>query len=258
MHVLNLLPGQEELLEELIEATQALPRHAQELTLISGTDQEPGDLVLTSEGRMIKALRSDIWQLKREGLISARWNVSSEVPVPFGLTKSAYDWYQERRRASDAMEGVDVEIGIHLRSEGFRERYPGAHQRWSEAIDLVKESTPDQDLTTVGHKAREAMQRFVSELVEHYEPSEVEGDPAKTINRMRAVLDMAASSLPERRRDLLESLLALWKAVNGLVQRQEHGDQKTGDPVTWDDARATVFQTGLVMFEIDRVLAPPQ
>jgi hypothetical protein len=76
----DLLPGQEELLEELIETTQSLPRHAQELTLISGTDQEPGELVLTSDGKMIRALRSDIWQMENQGFVSGQWNISPTVP----------------------------------------------------------------------------------------------------------------------------------------------------------------------------------
>ena len=44
------------------------------------------------------------------------------------------------------------------------------------------------------------------------------------------------------------------EGTNDLVQRQEHGDQKVGDFVTWDDAWATVFQVGNEMFEVDRVL----
>lgn len=44
------------------------------------------------------------------------------------------------------------------------------------------------------------------------------------------------------------------EAVNSLVQRQEHGDQKVGDPLTWEDARAAVFHTALLMYEYDRLL----
>jgi hypothetical protein len=253
----DLLPGQEELLEELIETTQSLPRHAQELTLISGTDQEPGELVLTSDGKRIRALRSDIWQLKSQGFVSGQWNISPAVPVPFGLTKAAYDWYQGRRKASDAMGGVEADVEVHLRSTGFMERFPDAFQRWSEASDLLRSSTPEQDLTTIGHKAREAMQRFASALVDRYQPPDVEANVAKTINRMKAAVDIAAPDASSRRRAVLDALFELWKATNDLVQRQEHADQKAGDPVTWDDARATVFQVGNVMFEVDRVLEPP-
>jgi hypothetical protein len=245
------------LLEELIEATQSLSRHEQELTLISGTDQAPGELVLTSNGKMIRALRSDIWELKKQGLVSAQWNTSSSASIQFGLTKAAYDWFQERRKGADAMGGIEADIEVHLRSTGFMERFPDAYQRWAEANDLLRSSTPEQDLTTVGHKAREAMQRFASALVERYQPPDVEADVAKTINRMKAVVEVAAPDASSRRQAVLDALFELWKATNDLVQRQEHGDQKVGDSVTWDDARATVFQVGNVMFEVDRVLDTP-
>ena len=32
------------------------------------------------------------------------------------------------------------------------------------------------------------------------------------------------------------------------------GDQKAGDPLSWEDARAAVFHTALLMYEYDRLL----
>jgi len=52
---------------------------------------------------------------------------------------------------------------------------------------------------------------------------------------------------------VLDALFGLWKATNDLVQRQEHGDQKVEESVTW----ATVFQVGNVMFEVGRILDAP-
>jgi hypothetical protein len=43
--------------------------------------------------------------------------------------------------------------------------------------------------------------------------------------------------------------------VNDVVQRQEHGDRKQSDPLAWEDARAAVLQTAMLMFEFDRVLS---
>jgi hypothetical protein len=39
------------------------------------------------------------------------------------------------------------------------------------------------------------------------------------------------------------------------VQRQEHGAQKEGRPLVWEDGRRVVFQTAIVMFELDRALS---
>ena len=37
-----------------------------------------------------------------------------------------------------------------------------------------------------------------------------------------------------------------------LVQRQEHGGQKEGEPLGWEDGRRVVFQTANVMVELHR------
>jgi hypothetical protein len=71
---------------------------------------------------------------------------------------------------------------------------------------------------------------------------------------MRGVLDANRERLGDSKSELLVALLMYLDAVNGLVQRQEHGDQKPGEPLTWEDARASVFQTANLMFEFDRVL----
>jgi hypothetical protein len=60
-----------------------------------------------------------------------------------------------------------------------------------------------------------------------------------------------------------EGLVALSYGARGDVnfdvtslgfKRQEHGGQKEGRPLTWEDARRVVFQTLIVMYEIDRAL----
>ena len=48
--------------------------------------------------------------------------------------------------------------------------------------------------------------------------------------------------------------MTYWGTVSDLVQRQEHGAQREGKQLVWEDARRVVFQTANVMFEIDRSL----
>jgi hypothetical protein len=45
-----------------------------------------------------------------------------------------------------------------------------------------------------------------------------------------------------------------YATVSDLVQRQEHAGQREGEPLVWEDGRRIVFQTAIVMFEIDRSL----
>jgi hypothetical protein len=82
---------------------------------------------------------------------------------------------------------------------------------------------------------------------------DVPSDPANTVARIRAVLDTKA--LGEAHGAMLKALLAHWGTVSDLVQRQEHGAQKEGETLTWEDTRRVVAQTAVVMFEIARVVA---
>jgi hypothetical protein len=53
---------------------------------------------------------------------------------------------------------------------------------------------------------------------------------------------------------MLDALLAYWGTTSDLAQRQEHGAQKEGEVLTWEDSRRLVFHTAIVMVEIDRTL----
>lgn len=58
-------------------------------------------------------------------------------------------------------------------------------------------------------------------------------------------------------RAFLDALLAYWGTASDLVQRQEHGNQKVGAALLWEDGRRVVFQTAMVMYEIERALSVP-
>jgi hypothetical protein len=106
--------------------------------------------------------------------------------------------------------------------------------------------------TDIGHACREAIQRFISDLVTKHEPQDVESDPQTTIPRLKGVLRRADVSSTVA--VLAEALLSYFGAVSDLVQRQEHGGQREGQALKWEDARRVVFQTLLVMYELDREL----
>ena len=56
-------------------------------------------------------------------------------------------------------------------------------------------------------------------------------------------------------KSFLEALLNFWRTVSELVQRQEHGGQKENEPLVWEDGRRVVFQTAMVMYEVDSSLS---
>jgi hypothetical protein len=53
----------------------------------------------------------------------------------------------------------------------------------------------------------------------------------------------------------IDALVVYWGTMNDLVQRQEHGATREGEPLTWEDAQRVIFHTAVVMWEIDRSLA---
>ncbi len=120
---------------------------------------------------------------------------------------------------------------------------------------MLWDSDSDRQLTTIGHLCREAIQEFTTSLVEYYRPSEVDPNKAHDIARLRAVLSLHTSHLGTREKAFIAALITYWQAVSGLIQRQEHGTQKHGSDLVLEDGRRVVFQTSIIMFEIDSILS---
>lgn len=253
-----LLPEQVDLLKMLVEASRRVPRFQQQFLLTSyDTDQEIGSIDYVQGAGLaepIRVLGDDVWALDQADLISGQWNTSGSAR--FTVTGKGYSAYETLlKRASDAAAAIEEEQHRYLDGEGFRARFPAAYERLVAAEHLLWQANPESDLTTVGHKLREAIQQFATALVERHKPPEVDSDPAKTKNRLRAVLELHRDRLGERKADLLGALIDYQDAINGVVQRLEHADQKPDDPASWEDARSAVFQTMNFLVEFDRLLA---
>lgn len=157
------------------------------------------------------------------------------------------------RRRGEPVQRVQVSIREYIQSHAFQSRYRSAYAKWQEAENLLWSDDSDKALTTIGHLLREAMQEFATALVERFRPPNVEADKARTVSRIRAVLN--AQKLGDKVRAFLDALIIYWGTVSDLVQRQEHGALREGEPLKWIDARRVVFQTAIVMLEIDAALA---
>jgi hypothetical protein len=244
---------QEELLKTLVEASRNVPRDQREefhhLTDGDGSSvMHPG-----LPGRQIRVHDGDLDILQAEGLLLVtnygRWHRS------FVVTPNGSKLYEELQHRSGApTQQVEETLLRYLDSDAFRRSYPEAHRKWAKAAELLWKSDSQQQLTTIGHLCREAIQEFTTALVERHQPPGVDPDKAHDINRVQAVLDQHRSMLGTTAA-LLDALVAYWRALSGSVQRQEHGAQKEGRPLVWEDGRRVVFQTAIVMFELDRALS---
>jgi hypothetical protein len=68
------------------------------------------------------------------------------------------------------------------------------------------------------------------------------------------VIEAHRAKLGESVFEYLGALLNYFGCLSDLIQRQEHGGQREGQQLDWEDARRVVLQTIVVMFEVDRAL----
>ena len=186
-----------------------------------------------------------------------RQGVGSKGSFNFSITPLGFMYAQWLRESTgDPVQRVTDEIRGYVASEDFKSHYKNAYAKWAQAEAHLWGEDSDQQLTTIGHLCREALQEFATALVDHHNPPSTNTDKTKTIDRMRAVLNCCSDQLGGTVAPFLDALLVFWGTVSDLVQRQEHGAQKEGGPLVWEDARRVVFQTAVVMFEIDRCIRP--
>ena len=249
---MDLEPEQEELLATLVEATRKVAREDRYFFTISSLGT---GAVIEGAGldKQISAPRTDVELLAGADLLLV---TSRQVgAIGFIVPPAGFSFYERyKQRSAEPVKQVEDDMRGHFDSEAFKSAYPVAYRLWSEAADSVWRAESPNELTTIGHKAREAMQAFATELVDRQQPPDVNPDPTKTLDRVSAVIRMRAGQLGETKTELLDALFDYWRAVNNMVQRQEHGAQKEGEDLSWEDGRRVVFYTMAVMTELDRSL----
>jgi hypothetical protein len=159
-----------------------------------------------------------------------------------------------RERDGDAPVRVERELRRLIDVSGFSRQHPTAYQSWEQAEKLLWSSETTKQLTTIGHLCREALQHFATGLVSRYPSVPVPRDVSKIVARVRAVLVENRGAYNSTRDALMDALLVYWGTVSDMVQRQEHGAQKEGEVLVWEDGRSVVFHTITVMLEIHRRL----
>lgn len=240
-------PEQTELLARFVEAVRSVPSGRRQPVLViqhmGGTDAihpgwQPGTPVYIG----------DLEMLGRRGLLHLTWPDRYTTKVE--VTPEGFAYYAElKKRSGQPVERQTTAVKNYLDSVAFKTRHAACYAKWAEAEQSLWVSDSAAQLTTIGHKCREAMQMFATDLINRYQPTGAPSDSTKTINRLKAVLDQQKSQLGESESKFHDALANYWEALNGLVQRQEHSQT-----LTWEDGRRVVFQTAVVMFEIDRSL----
>lgn len=241
---------QEDLLIALVEAARKQSYHQRQKFL----------LLLSLTKTFIHGLADypDVYQgdveiLAQAGLLNGSY--TSEHTFAFDVTPLGFRYYEHLIKSrGPATERIEESMFRYLDSTAFATRHPNAFAKWQQAQELLWSSNLAQQHTAIGHHCREAMQFFATSLVDRFQPPNVEADITKTVKRVESVLKREGAKMSERQGKLLEAMFDYWRTLNDLVQRQEHGAQKAGDALTWEDSRRLVFQTAIVMYELDRAL----
>jgi len=248
-----LQPLQEELFILVVEASRTTSPQERQKFLVAqtfGGDSliHPG--IKDSEANIYFG---DVEELARQGLI-AIGHSSSGTPN-FDVTSLGFQYYDYLiQNMGEAVKRVETSIRNYCNSYAFKNKYPKVFAKWSSAENLLWQTDMQEQLTSVGHICREAVQEFAQNLIEYYEPLNMDTDKAKTVSRIRAVLKTREKNIGETEKEFLDALLTYWGTVIDLLQRQEHGANREGEPLVWEDARRAVFQTLIVMYEIDKAL----
>lgn len=198
--------------------------------------------------------RGDIEVLAGDTLLSITYGQSDRIS--FDVLPRGFKYYEFlRKRSSEPVQQIQDIIREYVASNHFEQTYPGVYQKWNAAERNLWSSDSQQQLTIVGHLCREAMQEFAHALVERFQPPNVDLNKAHDIARIRAVLNLASSQTGNKITEFVNALLSYWATLSDLVQRQEHGAQKEGRPLIWDDARRIVFHTTIIFYEVDHLLS---
>ena len=236
---------QEDLLLAMVDAARGAPRDQQQWHL-GGEYQATNEM--TGPWGARRVLPRDISVLTEAGFLDAV-HLNYVYGNDHVITGVGYHNANAiRARRSPGFAGQEANVRRLIDSSSFRESYPKAFARWTEAEQALR--SPETELTTVGHKAREAMQEFATELVDRYGPTAVEPNPVLVNKRLGAVIAKYLPWLGDARTGVLVALGDYSEACMGVIQRQEHGGQKEGHPLAWDDGRRVVFHVAAVMYEL--------
>jgi hypothetical protein len=246
--------AQEDLLAKLVEAARSVPQDRRQP--FRGVRDFTGgaDVILLMHpglaNQQSAVYPGDIEQLAREGLVNL---YPGSKDYKFDVTPQGYRHYEHlKEQQGESVARIEQAVRSFIDDRGFRARHPVAHEKWADAERQLWASETTASATVIGHLCREAHQEFVSSLLALHPAPDAPADPKQTKNRLLAalrVLSISSMAVAE----LADGLVKYWSAVSDLAQRQEHGGQKEGEALTWEDSRRLVFHTLFVMAEIDRI-----
>jgi hypothetical protein len=243
---------QKALLAQIVEAERSVPKEKRGRFLVAQLIAEPFDTFIHPGGPRLEGHFEDVEILAGAGLVTIGY--TSQGTPNFYVTPTGFRYYAHLKTETDPEDTVQNDIRRYVGSHLFQRDHPRSLAKWSQAERLLWGSDSTQQLTTVGHLCREAMQEFGDEVLALYSVPEPYPPKLHTVARLRAVVASRRPATSSTVAALFDALIGYWGAVADLAQRQEHGAEREAEDLRWEDARRLVFQTVTVFYEIHRAL----
>jgi hypothetical protein len=245
---------QKKLLAKFVEAHRNAPREArgQFIAVESMGSTQATFIHSRVQGLRFEGSLRDAEVLAQSGFLRASRG-SGGSPL-FYVLPEGIAFYEKMMMASPAIDTVEKEIQSFLSASEFNESHSAALAKWEQSAALLWAADSVQQLTTIGHLCREALQEFVVSLARRHRVDVSNIEAARTVARLKTVLAARAAKLGTTEAAFLEALISYWGAAADLVQRQEHGSQREREPLVWEDGRRIVFQSCILMYEVSRAL----
>jgi hypothetical protein len=207
-----------------------------------------------AQGKYVTALLGDVEILNNEGLINLSFSSSSSFN--FDIMPKGFKYYEyQQTKEIPVSEKIEKPLRNFLNGNRFQSSYPAAYDKWSKAESKIWSNDSQDELSIIGILCREAMQEFVTSLVDKYQPVDVDTNKSHDVARLKCILAQRANHIPKTIAPFIDAITIYWGTLNDLVQRQVHAAQKEGSVVSWEDAKRIVFHTAVVFLEVDKILS---
>lgn len=240
---------------QIVEAAKKVPR---EERLIINSKTTIGDwLSIGGYGKDRTELEGiadgDLGELTNKRLLRITYSKGSTEN--FAITPEGFEYYEWlMKEMGKPVERIEQKMMQYFEFDDFKSQYSEAYEKLKQAEELLWSSDSDSNFSAIGHHCRDAIQEFADALYSQVFEEKSTAPKAHDKNRIKAVIENKKTEISTTVRPFLEALYTYWDALSDLVQRQEHGGQKEGEPLNWEDTRRVVFQTANVMFELHRTL----
>ena len=249
-------PEQLQLLNKLVEAHRNVKselRHNFQVLSQQGSGNIVGIIHNGFSSGSISANRLDIETLDKIDFIDT--SSHSRHNLDFLITPYGFQYYEyKKNKDGTATKNIESEVKTYINDFEFKNKYETAFEKWSEADKLLWVSDTNKKLTQIGHLCRETIQKFIDELIVLLK-IDTNKNKTQTVARLKIIIIHLSDKLGETEKQFLSALLSYCGSTIDLIQKQEHNALKEGEQLIWEDGRRVVFQTLIVMYEIDRSLS---